>query len=599
MAFEPSPHRSDALQANRMSDDPAVSPESKAVEGAITPDVERGLTGELPMAAAETVVELPQDPSAPEDPLLAELGRAAGGEPLRAVEIAEAQAIVGSLAAHDAEATLQTRGPAADSPLHRLLERDAVVTSGAPPTPDAAEAARGGPAAAPSEARVSLPRFPLDPGKAVSTLNVRPLDPLSLSSEGEGKRVDGGASVPSASANFRPEAPAASPVASSSDPTRTSAFDALPSAAATPEAAIVEPDRATALPPPAAPTPPPAAPAPPPAAPAPPQGSVSTPRVARHEPRRSGRPWGWLVAGGGLGLALGIAWGSCGTDDGGGFAERGRAVGVVEVSGPIADATAWVRDLRRFADGGHVEAIVVRVESPGGSVAPSQETFDAMRAASESVPVVVSIGSTAASGGFWIAMGGDWIVASAGSLTGSIGVISQLPDLRGLADWAGVGLRTYRTGPYKDLGNPLRPVSPGEEAVFMELLSDIYEQFVTVVAERRHLSPDFVRTFADGRVFSGRRAFELGLVDQLGGLELAARRAIQLAEERQAKKADRKPKPIDEQPRLVYPPRAKPSVFDLLAEGAGASLVRGMRGEATRAIEAARTELGGPSVELR
>lgn len=276
----------------------------------------------------------------------------------------------------------------------------------------------------------------------------------------------------------------------------------------------------------------------------------------------------------------------------------GPHVGVVELSGPIADGTALVRTIHRFADKSDLVAIVLRIESPGGAVAPSQEIFDAVRQAAEKKPVVASIGTTAASGGFWVAMGADWIMASPGSLTGSIGVITELPDLRELARFAKIDMKVYKTGPHKDVGNPFREVSPGDEAIFMGMLSDIYDQFVEVVATRRHLDVDFVRRYADGRVFTGRQAKTLGFVDELGGLDAAARRAVWMAEERRAKEKGKEPEHSSDDPTLIYPRKKEPGILRLLAEEAGEGAASGAS-QAASSFFSRLWPSSGARVELR
>lgn len=337
---------------------------------------------------------------------------------------------------------------------------------------------------------------------------------------------------------------------------------------------------------------------PPPQAPPPPPPGTAR-RVPPSRPQgRGGAIIGWSILALFTGMTLGGACVTCGQafdlprDE---IVGRGDVrVGVLELVGPIADSTELVRDIRRFAQRDDLEALVIRIDSPGGAVAPSQEIFDALRVAAVEKPVVASMGSIAASGGLWASMGADWIFASAGSVTGSIGVISQMPDLRGVAEVLRVDLRTYKTGPHKDFGNPLREPTPGDEAVLMEVMADIYEQFVGLVAERRKLELDDVRRIADGRVVSGRRALELGLVDQLGGLYDAARKAAELAEARAAEKEGREAKPIEEDPTLVYPKRPGPGLLRLLAEESGEAAVTGASRGIGKVIEGAQ----GPDVRV-
>ncbi|MBI2376295.1 MAG: signal peptide peptidase SppA [Deltaproteobacteria bacterium] len=270
-------------------------------------------------------------------------------------------------------------------------------------------------------------------------------------------------------------------------------------------------------------------------------------------------------------------------------------VGVVEVLGAITDGRLEVRRVRELARDTSIDAILVRIDSPGGAVAPSQEIFEALRQAARAKPVVASIGTVGASGGLWIALGADRIFASAGSITGSIGVITYGFDLRGLAEKLAVAPRVFRSGTQKDSGNPFSPVSPEEEASTMDLIADVYDQFVDTVASRRQLTPDHVRTFADGRIMSGRVARDVGLVDQLGGLYEAAREAAWLAESRAEQEAGRvapERKPDDEQdPTLVYPKPPPSGLIRALTEDVGSAAGRAMQ-------SIARELAGGSSVRV-
>lgn len=279
---------------------------------------------------------------------------------------------------------------------------------------------------------------------------------------------------------------------------------------------------------------------------------------------------------------------------------RGDRVGVVELTGPITGADEITETIRDFARRDDLVAIVVRIDSPGGAVAPSQEIYNAMREAAKVKPVVASMGNTAASGGFWVSLGADWVFASPGTITGSIGVISQVPDLTEIAKLARFRMRTYKSGAVKDLGNPFRAPTAQDEAVFMALIEDVYDQFVSLTAERRGLSKAEVRKVADGRVMTGRAAYRADLVDELGGLWDAARKAVLLAEAQAAKAGgetvDTSSKAYStvEDPTLVYPKPPKPQLLDLLQSGMQEGLSKGLSGAAQRMIDADRA-----TVELR
>jgi len=214
----------------------------------------------------------------------------------------------------------------------------------------------------------------------------------------------------------------------------------------------------------------------------------------------------------------------------GGLALGGNRVAVVEVEGLIVDAERVVRELEEHVEDPSVRAIVVRIQSPGGLVAPTQEIYDAItRARGRDKPVVASMGAVAASGGYYLATASTRIVANPGTLTGSIGVIMQLPEIEGLLKKVGVRYEVIKAGRHKDVGSIARPMTAEERTILQGLLDDVYDQFVTAVAKGRNLERQAVLALADGRVYSGRRARELSLVDELGGLEEAVRVAGELA----------------------------------------------------------------------
>jgi protease IV len=206
----------------------------------------------------------------------------------------------------------------------------------------------------------------------------------------------------------------------------------------------------------------------------------------------------------------------------------GERVAVVELAEPILDSQDIVRQFKKYRDNKSVKAILFRVDSPGGGVAASQEIYAEVKKTREAgKPVVVSMGAVAASGGYYVSCGATKIVANPGTLTGSIGVIFQFLHFSELMNKIGVDASTFKTGKYKDIGSPFRKTTEDEKKFFDQLLGDVYDQFVTVVATERKLDRKVVVGYADGRVFTGRQAREYGLVDTLGtyedALSIAAR----------------------------------------------------------------------------
>jgi protease-4 len=200
-----------------------------------------------------------------------------------------------------------------------------------------------------------------------------------------------------------------------------------------------------------------------------------------------------------------------------------KLIGLVEIKGIVLSARPYVEQIQRFRKISNVKAILIRVDSPGGSVAPSQEIHEAIHRTREEKPVVASLGSVAASGGYYIASAAEKIFANPGTLTGSIGVAMHLRNFRDLMSKIGVDNAVIKSGKYKDAGSPYRSMTPGEERYLQEVSDEIYDQFVEAVSKSRKMKQEEVRGIADGRIFTGKRAQELGLVDAMGGLETAAR----------------------------------------------------------------------------
>ncbi len=208
----------------------------------------------------------------------------------------------------------------------------------------------------------------------------------------------------------------------------------------------------------------------------------------------------------------------------------GEKVAVLKIEGPIVDADKTIEELKGYVDDTSVKAIVVRVNSPGGAVAPSQEIFEEIKKATSIKKVVASMGAVAASGGFYVAVPANRIVANPGSVTGSIGVIVEIPNIEGLMQKVGVRSDVIKSGKHKDMASMFRTMTPEERALLQGVVDDIHDQFVDAVASSRKMPVEKVRRIADGRVFSGRQAKELGLVDELGDLKDAINLAAKLAD---------------------------------------------------------------------
>jgi protease-4 len=234
----------------------------------------------------------------------------------------------------------------------------------------------------------------------------------------------------------------------------------------------------------------------------------------------------------------------------------GPRVALVELEGIILDGDALVRELRDLQDNPAVRAVVIRVNSPGGVVGPTQEIVAAVqRLRQAKKPVVASLSAVAASGGYYVATAADRIYANPGTLTGSIGVIMQMANVEGLLKKVGVEYVVVKAGKYKDVGNFSRTMSAEEQRILQNLLDDVYGQFVAAVAEGRGLQREAVLGFADGRIYSGQQAKQLKMVDELGGLDDAIEAAAKMAG-------------LPPRPKLLYP-RRRFSLVDLVKSELG------------------------------
>ena len=207
----------------------------------------------------------------------------------------------------------------------------------------------------------------------------------------------------------------------------------------------------------------------------------------------------------------------------------GNRVALVRVEGPIMDSTDVVDEIKEHVKDHSIKAIILRIDSPGGAVAPSQEIYEEVKKASEEKHVVVSMGSIAASGGYYIAAPADVIIANPGTLTGSIGVIMEIPNLEGLMSKIGISTEVIKSGKHKDMASAFRKMEKEDRDILQGVMDNVHEQFIRAVAEGRKLKIEEIRPIADGRIFSGEQAKGLKLVDEIGTLEFAISKAAELA----------------------------------------------------------------------
>lgn len=226
------------------------------------------------------------------------------------------------------------------------------------------------------------------------------------------------------------------------------------------------------------------------------------------------------------------------------FPSLGKRIALIDVDGPIYSSKNVVRQIKKYTKDKSVSAILVKVNSPGGGVAASQDIYRQLeRARDEGKVVVVSMGAVAASGGLYLAMAADTVVAQSGTLTGSIGVIMEFPTMEKLAEKIGIRSEVVKSGALKNVGSIWHSATEDELAHLQSVIDDTYEQFLEVVARGRRMDVEEVRPLADGRIFTGRQAFEVNLVDVLGDYEDALEITAEMVG------LDSPPKTVKEYPR--------------------------------------------------
>lgn len=247
----------------------------------------------------------------------------------------------------------------------------------------------------------------------------------------------------------------------------------------------------------------------------------------------------------------------------------GERVGVVTIEGVIRNSQEISRQLDAYGKDGSIKAVVIRIDSPGGGVTPSQEIHNAVLAVKAKKKVVASMGSVAASGGYMIACAADRIVANPGTITGSISAMMHFANVQELLRKIGLKSSVVKSGRFKDIGSPTRPMTEDERALIQSLVDDTYEQFLDIVAKARRIPMEDLRRMADGRLFTGKQAQKLGLVDELGDLSYAVRLAGSLSG-------------IEGEPTVVYPAKKKLTFWDLILQQAITALVGELKQGETR-----------------
>jgi protease-4 len=206
----------------------------------------------------------------------------------------------------------------------------------------------------------------------------------------------------------------------------------------------------------------------------------------------------------------------------------GDRIALIRIEGIIVDSKDIVEELKGYIKDPSIKAIILRIDSPGGAVAPAQEIYEEVKKAVAKKKILVSMGSIAASGGYYIASPATKIIANPGTLTGSIGVIMEVPNIEGLLNKIGIKTEVIKSGKHKDIASMFRGIKKEEREILQGVMDNVHEQFIKAVAEGRKMLVDDVKKIADGRIFTGEQALKLGLIDELGNLEDTVQTAAKL-----------------------------------------------------------------------
>lgn len=229
----------------------------------------------------------------------------------------------------------------------------------------------------------------------------------------------------------------------------------------------------------------------------------------------------------------------------------GDKVAVLRVEDVILDSRIYLESIESITKDDDIKALVVRIDSPGGAVGPSQEIFSELKALGNELPIIASIGGVGASGGYYIACAAEKIYANPGAITGSIGVIAQFASYEKLLDWAKIDVEVIKSGKYKDVGSAFREMNKEDKQYIQQLIDNVYDQFKAAVASSRDLDPKEIDRVADGKIYTGEQALNLKLIDELGTINDAVIAAGELGG-------------IEGKPEVVNFPKKKSKLFDLL-----------------------------------
>ncbi|MGH7901312.1 MAG: signal peptide peptidase SppA [Thermodesulfobacteriota bacterium] len=229
----------------------------------------------------------------------------------------------------------------------------------------------------------------------------------------------------------------------------------------------------------------------------------------------------------------------------------GDRVAVLRIDDVILDSQIYLESLSKIKKDNSIKALVLSINSPGGAVGPSQEIYSEALLLRKTKPVIASLGSVAASGGYYIACGAQKILSNPGTITGSIGVVAQFVSFEQLLKWAKVDVEVIKSGRFKDVGSPFRQMTEADKEYMQNIIDNVHSQFKEAVSVSRDIKPKEIDKISDGRIFTGQQALELKLVDQLGTINDAIRLAGSLGG-------------IKEEPNIVYFPKKRSTFFDLL-----------------------------------